>query len=198
MAQCMRKCKPTAGRESSTVGTLACTPTHSTASRLHLVLPWSSTFPHSSTTHPSPYHFPSPHEEADPPLPLKKFPSPPTKKFFNVPTYSSQTRAISSSKQKPQLLQCSLLNLLLLRCCYCCHTTKSLLLEWNARQCNALQQQQILEQTQSLCNPKEESKKNRENFILKNYARIKNPINPIANGAICDNNYNSIKIKNKK
>jgi hypothetical protein len=58
-----------------------------------------------------------------------------------------------------------LLNLLLLRCCYCCHTTKSLLLEWNARQCNALQQQQILEQTQNLCNPKEDSKKNRKKFI---------------------------------
>ncbi len=165
MAPCMRKCKPTVGRESSTVGTLACTPTHSTASRLHLALPWSLTFPHSSTTHPSPYHLPPPHEAADPPLPLKKFPSPPTKKIFNVPTYSSQTRAISSSKQKPQLLQCSLLNFLLLQCCYCSHTTKSSLLEWNASQCNALQQQQILEQTNCLCDPKEESKKIRDNFI---------------------------------
>lgn len=140
MAQCMRKCKPTVGRESSTVGTLACTPTHSTASRLHLALPWSLTFPHSSTTHPSPYHFPPPHEAADPPLPLKKFPSPPTKKIFNVPTYSSQTRAISSSKQKPQLLQCSLLNFLLLQCCYCSHTTKSSLLngmQVNAMHCNS-------------------------------------------------------------
>ncbi len=165
MAQCMRKCKPTAGRESSTVGTLACTPTHSTASRLHLALPWSTTFPHSSTTHPSPYHFPPPHEAADPPLPLKRFPSPPTKNFFNVPTYSSQTRAISSSKQKPQLLQCSLLNLLLLRCCYCCHTTKSSLLEWNARQCNTLQQQQILEQTKlSVRSQRRKQKKSRKKY----------------------------------
>lgn len=39
--------------------------------------------------------------------------------------------------------------------------------------------------------------KNSRQFYLKNYARIKNPINPIANGAICDNNYNSIKIKIK-
>jgi hypothetical protein len=39
--------------------------------------------------------------------------------------------------------------------------------KWNASQCNALQQQQILEQTNCLCNPKEESKKIRENFIKK-------------------------------
>ncbi len=176
----MRKCKPTAGMESSTVGTLACTPTHSTASRLHLALPWSSTFPHSSTTHPSPYHFPPPHEAADPPLPLKKFPSPPTKKFFNVPTYSSQTRATSSSKQKPQLLQCSLLNLLLLRCCYCCHTTKSSLLEWNGMRGNAMHSSsnRYWSKQNCLCDPKEEAKKIEKN-IFKNYARVKNPINPI-------------------
>jgi hypothetical protein len=44
--------------------------------------------------------------------------------------------------------------------------------------------------------PKKKAKKSRK-FYLKNYARITNPINPIAHVAICDNNYNSIKIKIK-